>query len=113
MGTADEGIYKLAAGGTLTYSADDGIGMDGVISVAETLRGELYIAGRLESEGFRIGIRSGDSFRAIAPRVPTNVLYFGWRPARVILQDQRANGGWPAVKGYAAIPGWTTRRNWL
>ena len=64
----DEGAFKLAAGGILTYSADDGIGMEAVISIAETRRGELYIAGRLEMEGFHVGFRSGDGFRAIAPR---------------------------------------------
>ncbi len=92
MGTGDLGAFKLAAGGILTYSAEDGIGMDAVISIAETQRGELYLGGRLESEGFRIGIRSRDSFHAITPQVPRNVQYFGWRPARVILQDH--SGEW-------------------
>src|SRR5580700_934861 len=75
MGTGDEGAFKLAAGGILTYSKKDGIGSDGVISVAETLRGELYIGGRLESEGFRIAFPSGDAFHAIAPRLPKKILY--------------------------------------
>ena len=92
LGTGDEGAFKLAAGRILTYSAADGIGMDAVISIAETLRGQLYIAGRLESGGFRIGFRSGDGFRAIAPRVPKGIESFGWQPARVILQDH--SGEW-------------------
>ena len=58
MGTGDEGALKLATGGCLTYFARNGIGMDGVISMAETRRGDLYLAGRMESEGFRIAIRS-------------------------------------------------------
>ena len=71
MGTGDQGVFKLVPGGILTYSAEDGIGMDGVISIAETLRGELYFAGRLESEGFRIGIRSADCRnRRSRPRRP-------------------------------------------
>ena len=104
MGTGDLGVFKLAAGGILTYSAEDGIGMDGVISVGETRRGELYIAGRLESEGFRIGVRSGDGFHAITPRVAESINYFGWRPARVVLQDH--NGEWwlASSQGLARYP---------
>jgi ligand-binding sensor domain-containing protein/signal transduction histidine kinase len=92
MGTGDQGVFKLAAGGSLTYSAEDGIGMDGVISISETRQGELYLSGRLESDGFRIGVRSADGFRPVAPRVPQRVKYFGWRPARMILQDH--TGEW-------------------
>ena len=110
MGTGDQGVFKLVPGGILTYSAEDGIGMDGVISIAETLRGELYFAGRLESEGFRIGIRSADGFRAIAPRVPAKVYYFGWRPARVILQDHTGEWWLASSRSYAVIPGWKARR---
>ena len=104
MGTGDQGVFKLVPGGILTYSAEDGIGMDGVISIAETLRGELYFAGRLESEGFRIGIRSADGFRAIAPRVPAKVYYFGWRPARVILQDHTGEWWLASSQGLCRYP---------
>jgi ligand-binding sensor domain-containing protein/signal transduction histidine kinase len=104
MGTGDEGTFKLAAGGLLTYSTQDGIGMNAVISVAETLRGELYIAGRLESEGFRIAFRSGDGFRAIAPRVPKKNFYFGWRPARVILQDHTGEWWLASSQGLCRYP---------
>lgn len=92
MGTGDVGGLKLATGGVLTYPAGSGIGVDAVIAIAETLRGELYFSGRKESEGFRIGARSGAGFQVIEPRVPRNVKYFGWRPARVILQDR--GGEW-------------------
>ena len=104
LGTGDVGAFKLAAGGNLTYSAADGIGMDAVISVAETLSGELYLAGRQESEGFRIAIRSGDGFRALAPRVPENVRYFGWRPARVILQDRTGEWWLASSQGLCRYP---------
>ena len=43
IGTGDQGAFKLAAGGILTFSVNDGIGGDGVISMAETLQGELYV----------------------------------------------------------------------
>src|SRR5260370_41340322 len=66
--------------------------MDTVISVAETLRGELYIAGSTESWGFRIGFRSGAGFRDGAPRLPKSIIFFGWRPGSRILQDR--NGEW-------------------
>ncbi len=99
MGTGDEGGLKLASGGILTYYAANGIGVDGVISIAETRRGELYFAGRQESEGFRVGIRSGDRFQAIplsrVPRKPFT--YLGWRPVagrscRIAVSGR--NGGW-------------------
>ena len=104
MGTGDQGAFKLAAGGVLTYAAEDGIGMDAVISVGETLRGELYIAGRRESEGFRIAIRSGDGFQAISPLVPKKVYYFGWRPARVILQDHFGEWWLASSQGLCRYP---------
>ena len=104
MGTGDLGAFKLAAGGILTYSTEDRIGMDAVISVAETLRGELYIAGRQEAEGFRIAVRSGDGFHAIAPRVPKKVYYFGWRPARVILQDHTGEWWLASSEGLCRYP---------
>ena len=66
-------------------------------SVAESLRGELYIEGNKEMGGFRIGLRSGDAFRSIVPRVPKRVTYFGWRPGQTILQDQA--GEWWLASG--------------
>ncbi len=59
LGTGDQGAFKLAAGGMLTYSTEDGLGMEAVISITETLRGELYVAGRQEADGFRVAIRAG------------------------------------------------------
>src|SRR5262249_57840356 len=63
---------------------------DSVLSVNETLGGELYIAGFLNGpglKGFRIGFRSGAGFQSIAPRIPKSINDFGWRPARTIVQD--------------------------
>ena len=104
LGTGDLGAFKLAAGGILTYSTEDGLGMDAVISIAETLRGDLYAAGRKETEGFRIAVRSGDGFSAIIPRVPKNVSYFGWRAARVILQDHRGEWWLASSQGLCRYP---------
>jgi ligand-binding sensor domain-containing protein len=104
MGTGDQGAFKLAAGGVLTYSADDGIGMDAVISVAETLRGELYIAGRLEANGFRMGIRSGEGFHAFAPRLAKGVSDLGWRPATVVLQDHSGEWWLASSEGLSRYP---------
>jgi ligand-binding sensor domain-containing protein/signal transduction histidine kinase len=104
MGTGDQGVFKLAARGILTFSISDGIGGDAVISMAETRRGNLYVGARLESEGFRIGVRSGDSFHPIAPRVPGKILYFGWRPARVILQDRTGEWWLASSQGLCQYP---------
>ncbi len=91
MGTGDQGALKLATGGVLTYTGD-GLGVDGVIAIGETLRGELYFGGRRESGDFRAGVRSGNGFLAAAPRLPPTVKYLGWRPARVLMQDR--SGEW-------------------
>ena len=104
MGTGDEGSLKLATGGILTYSAATGIGVDGVISLAETLRGDLYFNGRRESERFRVGLRTGDSFQAVAPRVPPSVTYFGWRPAQVLLQDHAGEWWLASSQGLVRYP---------
>lgn len=95
MGTGDQGALKLATGGILTY-AGAGLGVDGVILIGETLRRELYFAGRTESGGFLVGVPSGNRFRVFVPRVPGNVTYFGWRPARMVLQDH-AGEWWVAT----------------
>jgi ligand-binding sensor domain-containing protein/signal transduction histidine kinase len=104
MGTGDLGALKLAAGGTLNYSRDDGIDMDAVISFGETRRGELYVAGRQETDGFRIATSSGNAFHAIAPRVPKSVSYFGWRAARVILQDHTGEWWLATSQGLCRYP---------
>jgi signal transduction histidine kinase/ligand-binding sensor domain-containing protein len=91
LGTDDLGAYKLAAG-ILSYSTADGITMDGVHSVAETLRGEVYLAGGTESGRYLIGVRSGSGFRTITPCVPRSITYFGWRLGRRIIQDR--TGEW-------------------
>ena len=97
LGTGDQGAYKLSAGSMLTFSNEDGVGADAVISIAETRRGELYFGGRLEWGGFRIAVRAGNGFRAIAPRTPPSVHYLGWRPSRMILQDHA--GEWWLATG--------------
>jgi ligand-binding sensor domain-containing protein len=104
MGTDDIGTFKLAAGGILTYSTQDGILMDSVISVAETLRGELYIGTRPESGGLRIGFPSGAGFRSIGPMVPKSITYFGWRPRRTILQDHAGEWWLATHQGLCRYP---------
>ena len=105
LGTDDLGVFKLAAGGILTYSTEDGIGMDAVISIVETLRGELYIGGRKElRRSFRIGFRSGDGFHAIAPRVPKKINYLGWWAGRVILQDHAGEWWLASYQGLCRYP---------
>ena len=104
LGTDDLGAFKLAAGGILTLSTEDGIGMDSVILIAETLRGELYIGGRTALGGLRIGFRSGEGFHAIVPRVPKKITYFGWRPGRVVLQDHAGEWWVASSQGLCRYP---------
>jgi ligand-binding sensor domain-containing protein/signal transduction histidine kinase len=104
LGTDDLGVFKLSASGILTYSAEDGIGVDVVNSVAETLRGELFIGGNQESGNFRIGLRSGKGFRTVTPRVPRKINFFGWRPARVILQDREGEWWLASSQGLCRYP---------
>jgi ligand-binding sensor domain-containing protein len=104
LGTGDLGAFKLVAGGTLTYSIDDGIGADGVISIAETLKGELYTGGRKESEGFRVALLGANGFQAVAPRLPRSVTYLGWRPAQVLLQDHTGEWWLASSQGLCRYP---------
>jgi ligand-binding sensor domain-containing protein len=104
MGTDDMGAFKLASAGILSYSAQDGVGMDSVNSIAETLRGQLYLGGNEESGVFRIGFLPGPDFRSIAPRVPKEVHYFGWRAARVILQDHLGEWWLASSQGLCRYP---------
>lgn len=109
MGTADQGVLKLATGGILTYSTTDGLGGDAIISIAETMRGDLYVAGRRESHGFRIATASGatssgNAFHAIAPRTARTVWDFGWRVARVVLQDHAGEWWLASAQGLVRYP---------
>ena len=92
LGTDDLGAFKLVDSGILTYAEGEGIGGHAIYSVAETLRGDLFVGGNQESGPFHVGERVGKGFRMVSPLVPRQINFHGWRPARVILQDRQ--GEW-------------------
>ena len=106
LGTDDLGAFKLAAGGILTYSTEDGIGMDSRDLGRRDARGELYIAGRTDSAGFRRrGFARAIVFMQSRPAFPRKSTYFGWRPrTKSFYRITPANGGWRLIRGYAGIP---------
>ena len=91
LGTDDLGAWKLPAEDFLTYSTADGLGSDVVIAIGATVRGELFVTARIDHSVF-VNVREAERFRALRPRVPKNINYYGWRPGQIVLQDH--TGEW-------------------
>ena len=103
LGSADTGIARLAASGFLTYGLDELAGAV-VKSVSETREGELYTGGQTEAGKLAVRVRSGERFLAVHPRVPPGVKYFGWKLARILLQDHAGEWWIASYNGLLRYP---------
>ena len=105
LGTDDLGTVKLAGDGFVSFSQRDGIGGNTVSVISETPRGVLYMVGRYDDQGhLSLSARQGERFTAVQPRVPKGIRYFGWRPARVVLQDHTGEWWLAALHGLCRYP---------
>src|SRR5262249_48138243 len=95
------GAVKMSAEGIISYSHADGILGNGLMSVSETLGGELYVAAN--DTGRPINVLHGERFLPVLPIIPSILkpYVFDWRIGRVILQDHV--GEWWAVSPFGLL----------
>ena len=99
----DNGALKLARNGFTTYSEADGLGESRVSSLFESSAGDL-IGMTLFSSGTPLSWFDGKRFRAIRPRVPQRLTYFGWGWHQLTLQDQAGEWWLPTGQGLVRYP---------
>jgi ligand-binding sensor domain-containing protein/two-component sensor histidine kinase len=99
----DNGALKLARNGFTTYTAADGLGESRVSSVFESRAGEIGIMTIFASET-PVSSLEGKRFRAIRPRVPRHIAYFGWGWQQLTLQDRDGQWWLPTGQGLVRYP---------
>jgi ligand-binding sensor domain-containing protein/two-component sensor histidine kinase len=94
----DNGAMKLARNGFTTYTEADGLGESRVSSVFESRSGDLCVMTLLSTEK-PLSWFDGKRFRAIRPRVPGRLRYFGFGWHQLALQDQAGEWWLPTGQG--------------
>ncbi len=99
----DNGALKLAPNGFTTYTEADGLGESRVSSLFESLDGDLGVM-TVFSSATPLSWLEGKRFRAIRPRVPRRLTYFGWGWHQLTLQDQAGEWWLPTGQGLVRYP---------
>jgi ligand-binding sensor domain-containing protein/two-component sensor histidine kinase len=99
----DNGALKLARNGFTTYTDADGLSESSVSSLFESRAGDL-IGMTLFSSQTPVNLFDGKRFRAIRPRLPRRLTYFGWGWHQLTLQDQVGEWWLPTGQGLVRYP---------
>jgi ligand-binding sensor domain-containing protein/signal transduction histidine kinase len=99
----DNGALKLARNGFTTYTEADGLGESRVSSLFESNAGDLS-GMTLFSSMTPLSWFDGKRFRAIRPRIPPRLTYFGWGWHQLTLQDQAGEWWLPTGQGLVRYP---------
>ncbi len=99
----DNGALKLARNGFTTYTDADGLGESRVSSLFESRARDLCAMTLFSSET-PISWFEGKKFRAIRPRLPRHLTYFGWGWHQLTLQDQAGEWWFPTGQGLVRYP---------
>jgi ligand-binding sensor domain-containing protein/signal transduction histidine kinase len=99
----DNGALKLARNGFTTYTEADGLGESRVSSLFESRAGDLGGMTLFSSET-PLSWFEGNRFRAIRPRLPRHLTYFGWGWHQLTLQDQAGEWWLPTGQGLVRYP---------
>ena len=99
----DNGALKLAQNGFTTYSEADGLGESRVSSLFESRDGDLGVM-TLFSSATPLSWFEGKRFRAIRPRLPRGLTYFGWGSHQLTLQDKAGEWWLPTGQGLVRYP---------
>jgi ligand-binding sensor domain-containing protein len=96
------GALRLSKGGFITYTQQDGLANDFVISIFENQKGELCAltkpSDHTQSNPTMINVFDGSRFHAIRPNIPGNRNYYGWAYREPALQDH-TGAWWIATSG--------------
>ncbi|HET9531563.1 MAG TPA: two-component regulator propeller domain-containing protein [Blastocatellia bacterium] len=99
----DNGAIKLARNGFTTYTEADGLGESRVSSIFESRAGDLCVM-TLFSSATPLSWFEGKRFRAIRPRLPRRLTYFGWGWHQITLQDRAGEWWLPTGQGLIRYP---------
>jgi ligand-binding sensor domain-containing protein/two-component sensor histidine kinase len=99
----DNGALKLARNGFTTYTEADGLGESRVSALFESRAGDLGVMTIFSSET-PLNWFEGKRFRAIRPRLPRNLSYFGFGWHQLTLQDQAGEWWLPTGEGLVRYP---------
>jgi ligand-binding sensor domain-containing protein len=99
----DNGAFKLARNGFTTYTEAEGLGESRVSSIFESRAGDLGVMTIFASET-PVSWFEGKQFRAIRPRVPRRLTYFGWGWQQLTLQDRDGEWWLPTGQGLLRYP---------
>ena len=99
----DNGALKLARNGFTTYTEADGLGESRVSSLFESLAGEIGSMTILSSKT-PLSWFDGNRFRAIRPRLPGHITYYGWGWHQLTLEDRAGEWWLPTGQGLVRYP---------
>ena len=99
----DNGALKLARNGFTTYTEAEGLGESHVSAIFESGAGDLGIMAQ-GSNGMPLSWLEGNRFRAIHPRVPRRLTYFGFGWHQFTLQDRAGEWWLPTGQGLVRYP---------
>jgi ligand-binding sensor domain-containing protein/signal transduction histidine kinase len=99
----DNGALKLARNGFTTWTEADGLGESRVSALFESRAGDLAVMTIFSSET-PLSWFDGKRFRAIRPRLPRHLTYFGFGWHQLTLQDQAGEWWLPTGEGLVRYP---------
>ena len=100
-----QGAIRVAKGGFLTYTRQDGLDTDDIRSILETPEGQLCVVTSGSVAGAKpVNCYDGRKFIAIRPNIPHTIEDWGW--SRGHLAFQARSGEWwvPTAKGVFRFP---------
>jgi ligand-binding sensor domain-containing protein len=105
---AGGGAIKLAKGGFVTFTRDDGLANEHIRSIFETLQGMLCVVTQAPSHddiGKWVNWFDGQRFHAVRPNSPPEVKYGGWGEYQVTFQDHAGEWWVPTGDGLFRFSG--------
>lgn len=101
--TEGAGIFRIAAGGFVTYFARDGLGaVDRIASIFEDGARRLVVEPSWDKP--RLVVRTGDRFQEVPVRHPASLRYFGWGWNQLSVRAHDGEWWIPSGQGMLRFP---------
>jgi len=94
---SENGVMKLTRSGFTSFAKTDGLGDSAVASIFEDQSGKLCVSSI--SGDILLSRFDGLRFRAVKPRLPKHIDYYGWGWDQLSLQDHRGEWWIPTGQG--------------